>query len=102
MNAKSPFSQSSNTRIGFSVTTKIIAEIVIPELGLVQKSPVVNTTPVVTEQHTMEIMATKTSKPWGTSLCSVKETTYFPKNVRELDTYRCGLRGTKLWTLSLN
>ena len=48
--------------LDFSVTTKIIAEIVIPELGLVQKSPVVNTTPVVTEQHTMEIMATKTSK----------------------------------------
>ena len=88
--------------LDFSVTTKIIPEIVIPELGLVQKSPVVNTTPVVTEQHTMEIMATKTSKPWGTSLCSVKETTYFPKNVRELDTYRCELRGTKLWTLSLN
>ena len=35
--------------LDFSVTTKIIAEIVIPELGLVQKSPVVNTTPVVTE-----------------------------------------------------
>ena len=88
--------------LDFSVTTKIIPEIAIPELGLVQKSPVVNTTPVATEQHTMEIMATKTSKPWGASLCSVKETMYFPKNVRELDTYRCGLRGTKLWTLSLN
>ena len=35
--------------LDFSVTTKIIAEIVIPELGLVQKSPVVNTTLVVTE-----------------------------------------------------
>ena len=35
--------------LDFSVTTKIIPEIVIPELGLVQKSPVVNTTLVVTE-----------------------------------------------------
>ena len=35
--------------LDFSVTTKIIPEIVIPELGLVQKSLVVNTTLVVTE-----------------------------------------------------
>lgn len=53
-----------------SVTMRMIATVVTPELVLVQEENTTISTLVVTRPHTGEIMETSTSKPWDTFLCS--------------------------------
>ena len=43
---------------------------VTPESGLVLEDILITPTRVETQPAVMEIMATRTSKPWGTSWCS--------------------------------
>ena len=48
-------------------TTKITALTVIQELALEQEGITITPTLVGTKQRSLQIMGTKTSKPWGTS-----------------------------------
>ena len=52
--------------------SKLIAQPVTPELGLVQEGILMTPTRVVTRHCTLQTMETKTSQPLDTSWCSEK------------------------------